>query len=507
MDAGPRSLPRRRAPGAVRAAAAYLGAAALAALLPLGGCATYTSRVADLRPSLAAGDFDKALATIESTREGKDRLLYWLERGLILHYADRYAESNEAFQTAEELAADLYTRSISEGAFSLLTSDETISYRASPQEMAMVPYYRALDYVYLGRREDAVVEARKASLYLRQYVARTQEALGAEGEIDPEAARDLDLLADNAFLQYFSGLLYEWDGELNDAFISYRNAADAYAVAGAALAVATPPWLAGDLRRTGGRLGFADELAELARRHPALFAAADSADAADSPDPAAAVAADPAGPRGEVVLLFELGYVASRKQVELNVPVLERDDRTDVPALSRRLAVRTRSDWDAGDARIAYWLRVAVPELVQTPAPAATVRVSAPVAGAHAVAVPVEDVSGRVRLGFEAERGTILLKTLARGLAKYAATEGADDQGAVAGILANIFGAVTEKADTRSWLTLPQRILMVRLSLPAGRYDLKVELADAAGAPLRTEVLPDLVVRAGDWTFANRRIF
>ena len=50
------------------------------------------------------GRFDLALETIEEEAGSKDRLLYYLERGLILHYADRHAESNEAFAAAERTA-------------------------------------------------------------------------------------------------------------------------------------------------------------------------------------------------------------------------------------------------------------------------------------------------------------------------------------------------------------------------------------------------------------------
>mgnify|MGYP002063766491 CR=1 FL=1 len=58
--------------------------------------------------------------------------------------------AREAFAAAERLSDDLYTKSISEGAFSLISNDNAISYRARPYEMAMVPYFRALNYLALG---------------------------------------------------------------------------------------------------------------------------------------------------------------------------------------------------------------------------------------------------------------------------------------------------------------------------------------------------------------------
>jgi hypothetical protein len=512
--------------------------ALLAGLLLLAGCSTYTARYAALRPDLADGRYDAALKIIEENRKGKDLLLYYLEKAMVLHYADRWRESNEVFQLAEDLAADLYTKSVSEGLFSLITSDNSISYRARPFEMAMIPYYRALNYIYLDQKEDALVEARKASLYLREYASLTRQALqeaGGEGDKKSEAKHGdsdaVELLSNNAFLHYFSGMLYEWDGEVNDAFIAYRNAADAYATTMRELDVQPPPALANDLVRAGERLGFMTEVEEIFAAHPDLFGqdnedpdegqvgsgalAAPEAPAPLAPAQETAPTEQVAPTRsslqttatGEVVLLLELGYIAHKEQQELNVPVLKGDNYNDNDAWARGLAVRTRPGWSAGKREIDYWLRVAVPEMVSDRPQVQSARVSAGLAGTHAVTVIADDLEGQAMLTFQDEYGTILLKTLVRGLAKYATKEAADDKGAVAGILANIFGAVTETADTRSWITLPNMIAVARLSLPVGVHDLRIDLLDAKGRVVTTEDISGVIVRQGDWRFVSRRVF
>ena len=154
--------------------------------------------------------------------------------------------------------------------------------------------------------------------------------------------------------------------------------------------------------------------------------------------------------------------------------------------------------WSAGKAEIDYWLRVAVPKLAGNRPAVVGARVSAGVAGGNAVAVPVEDIEGRAFTTFEAEQGAVLLKTLARGLAKYAATKQADKKGKGAGWLANLVGAAFETADTRSWLTLPNRIAMARLRLPGGVHDLQVELTDADGRTVATETIAGVTVRSDD---------
>jgi len=120
----------------------------------------------------------------------------------------------------------------------------------------------------------------------------------------------------------------------------------------------------------------------------------------------------------------------------------------------------------------------------------------------------VANVARQARVTFDAEKPTIFFKTILRGLTKYLATRGAKKAGGeAAGVLANILGAVTETADTRSWLTLPEQVHMVRLSLPAGEYELRLDMLDDAGHVAASTTIPGVVVRAGDFTFVSRRVF
>jgi hypothetical protein len=459
----------------------------LAVTALLTGCATYSDQQGELRPLLANADYDAALAKLESLG-GKDRLLYELERGLVLHYAERWAESNEAFEAAERTADDLYTRSVSEGALSLFTNDTAISYRARPFELAMVPYYRALNYVCLGERTGAVVEGRKASELLARYVDATLGGVDAEQRDAYEATKN------DAFLLHVSGMLYDWDGETNDAFIAYRNAAFAYAQNAPRLGLEIPPALAADLERTGGQLGFASELAQLRGTCPAVWAAADAA-----PDTTSAAG------RGEVVLFVETGFVPARRQVRIDLPIFKSDSRDDDAGLAVVVSGRYQSTYSVPErAKVAYWLSVALPELPIAPQASPEVVVTAsglPVRGAQTA-----NFAALAKATFDAEFGTILLKTVARGLAKYLGTREAEKAGQGLGVLANLFASVTETADTRSWLTLPHSIFLVRMTLPAGEHTLRAAIDDGSGQA-RQVTIPGVVVRDGGWTFLSRRLY
>lgn len=459
--------------------------------LVVAACAPYTAKTRELLPQLSAGRFDAALRTLDDNRASRDELLYLLQKGLVLHQAGRWDESNRTFEAAERRADDLYTKSVSQAVASWIINDTTVAYRAEPFEMAMVPYYRALNYIRLEQPGEALVEARKASHDLERWVDLTGRALGDDESWKQTRAR----LNNNAFLQYFSGLLYEWNGEINDAFIAYRNAADAYALATQVLAVRAPADLGAGLVRTGRLLGFDDELRHLRERHPGLL-----------PDDGGGPPA--AGGEGQVVLLLELGVVPGKVQREIDFPILESDDYDDYDAWAVDLSGRVAVGWHSpGNVKIDYWLRVAFPQLVSTRPGIDSARVEAIGAGRSTPAVPVEDLEGRAFNTFEAGQPKLVVKTVARALIKYAAKKEAEKKNEVAGYLVNLFGAVLEKADTRSWSTLPNSIWIARLSLPPGTHDLHLQLGAAPGRPALTESIPGVVVRAQDTTFVAYRVY
>ena len=63
-------------------------------------------------------------------------------------------------------------------------------------------------------------------------------------------------------------------------------------------------------------------------------------------------------------------------------------------------------------------------------------------------------------------------------LAGAAASSGGNNSSGAAllGLAVNLAGVFTERADTRSWFTLPGEIHLARLPLSPGEYKLKVEL-------------------------------
>ncbi len=66
-------------------------------------------------------------------------------------------------------------------------------------------------------------------------------------------------------------------------------------------------------------------------------------------------------------------------------------------------------------------------------------------------------------------------------MAKAASSSGGGSSSSSAGaglfgLAVNLTAVLTERADTRSWFTLPGEIHLARLSLPPGEYNVKIEL-------------------------------
>jgi hypothetical protein len=73
----------------------------------------------------------------------------------------------------------------------------------------------------------------------------------------------------------------------------------------------------------------------------------------------------------------------------------------------------------------------------------------------------------------------------------------------VAALAVEIAGLVTERADTRSWLTLPSRVYLARVPLPPGTYTVKVDLLGDYGQIVATQEYANITIRQGAKTYLS----
>ena len=101
-------------------------------LLSFLGCGPKMDHYQQLDQYVYNHQYDAALQLMEESREGyqqRNQALYYMEDGLLAHFAGRHSESIESLLKAESILDELYTRSISKQAASFVFNDNTIPYR------------------------------------------------------------------------------------------------------------------------------------------------------------------------------------------------------------------------------------------------------------------------------------------------------------------------------------------------------------------------------------------
>lgn len=457
---------------------ALRGTAAVAlAVVLLSGCASYSQKALAVRDPLIRGDLEAAQSFLEKEQPGGKGLPYLFELGLVQRERGEYRASNATFEDAEQLVDELYTKSVSKEILALATSDETIPYDGEIWERVLVNYYRALNYVDLGDFESALVECRKLNQKLQVYT---------DSSDDPPTYRT------DAFAQYVTAILYEASGDLNDAWVSLRLADEGYAHYLEAYGVPPPPSLASDLLRIATDYGYDDDLDRLRERYP---------DATFTPT-------SELMQEGEIVVFYGEGFVPPKIQEEVTIPLLKTEWEDDHEDYARKLSRPGYRHRKYKKSELEYLLRIALPAYAPRAPGDLPGHAVVETDGASGRTVVAEDLDAIARHGLEDRMGGILFKTILRALGKYALTRGVEDKtGKVGGILANLVTAATEKADTRSWITLPRTIQMTRLRVEPGVHDVEITCFDAHGALLNRVVFEDVEVGAGQVRILSHRTF
>ncbi len=427
------------------------------------GCGGYKFQEVEI--ALETGKPEDAHTYLQKHAPKNSDIPFLFELGLVAHYADHFPESSAAFDQAGDIAEDRYTKSVSKEVTSLVTSDKLRPYAGTGYERLFSHYYRALNYVYRGQLEGALVECRRATALIDYFKSDdTYDFFGA------------------GFLAYFSGMVFEAAGEWNDAYISYRQAAVYYQNTAAKTGVEMPDNIGSSLVRLTHKLGFTDEFERYRQQY-------------GTPPPRLENT-------GELILFYETGYVPPKSEAALTFPILKTDnveDETFVPRLMQREGRLYK------DIELEYLLRVAIPTIGSLRPRFAGIEVTA--AQSQKRGTLVADIESTAIETFHAERPIILLRTLARAIGKYVLYRKANKENKALGLLVNLAGVVTEQADTRSWKTLPNQIFVVRMSLPAGNHTLNLSFLDANRRGSQRESVPNINITANRITFLNYRTY
>jgi tetratricopeptide (TPR) repeat protein len=410
------------------------------AVLMLSSC-TSGNVFSKLDRNLVSGDCPAAIALIdERDREygSNNQLIYLLDAAMVNMQCGNLDAAQSKFRGAEDLAERLWTESISRNALSLVTNDTVLAYAGEDFERVMIHLMSAIGFLQAGQPDEALVEARRLDSLLAIYNDKYEKK---------------NIYKADAFARYLSGMLREADGAWDEAFIDYRRAVDIYREDYQAYDTALPKMLTTDLVRAAQAADRMTDISDLI--------------AAGTIDPLHHAAAPPG--LGKVVFITFAGYAPQKVQDMVVVPT---------------------SHGPVG---------VAFPRMVVTPPRCSQGRLNLYGAGQffESDLVLVEDVNRIAVKNLEDRKGRILAKAIARAVAKQVvihsiarSRDNRKDERTVEAILNLINVLLVERADTRSWRTLPGRIYMTRVFVPAGTYRVALEACGetwADFAPLTVE--------------------
>ncbi|HQB97299.1 MAG TPA: hypothetical protein PKZ46_00100, partial [Candidatus Cloacimonadota bacterium] len=113
--------------------------------------------------AITSRDIPSALRIVE--RKGmyrnKERLLFYLDAGMLHHIHGNWQQSNELLTLAEETIEELYTKSVARAASSMLLNDNSLEYSGEDYEDIYINVFKALNYIELGDPDAAMVEVRR----------------------------------------------------------------------------------------------------------------------------------------------------------------------------------------------------------------------------------------------------------------------------------------------------------------------------------------------------------
>jgi hypothetical protein len=424
----------------------------LAAALSACGGPSQSSKKS-LNALLAAQDFAAAetrLRTLKQVQYGrKNAVLYHLDLGAVLHYAGKYKESDQQLGAAEDRMKELYTKSVSKTAGTLLLNDNTTDYAGEAFERALTNVFRALNYVFLDQPYEAVVEARK----VEQYLTELHSLRGKKS-----------VYKDDAFARYLDSLLYADIGKSDDARISYEAAQAAYR------------WYASDYNTPLPRFDL------------------------DEKEPGS----------GELVFLHYNGLapikVSKTFQVAWGqglaaVEATKGDDEESARALN---AVR--------GGLLGNQVTVSYPAYEQPPFSIAASEVLVEGKSAVTLvmenisAIAMKDLADRIALikTRAIARATVKF-ILAKAAEDAVARKYGKGWGLAAKMLASGAAAASETADTRGWTTVPAQIRMARMRLREGSHNVRIDFKDGAGRTVSSQVFKDVKIEKNRRTYLHSR--
>jgi len=269
--------------------------------------------------------------------------------------------------------------------------------------------------------------------------------------------------AADSFSRYLAAMIFEDLDEDDTAMVFYRKSHDSY-IKNSDVAVTEPDVLKADLLRLTEALGFDNEHAQYKEGFQKV----------------AYVTSKQLNKKGELVVIVNNNLVPIKTEHAINAQ-----------GKSGRLV------------RISVPLYQSRPHIVE--------KIKIKVDGKEFSGEITEDIAKIARYMLNKQLPLITARAVARAVVKDKTASKAGEANPIIGLIVNIFGFVSERADTRSWVTLPQNIHLARIPLDAGTYDITVELLSKHNKIIATQNYDNVKINNNQktyktyhWVSANR---
>ncbi|RLD53794.1 MAG: hypothetical protein DRJ01_18905, partial [Bacteroidetes bacterium] len=188
-----------------------------------------------LDEKLKTQNYAGAISQIDSAKERfykkKERVLYYLDIGMLYHYNREFQKSNEMLTKAENTMDELFTKSISRAATSILLNDNSLEYCGEDYENIYVNIFKALNYLGLDQFDEAFVEIRRIDQKLsvledkyKKIAKQYNRSKNKKNNFKTGKSR----FQNSALGRYLSLLIYRTENKLDDARIDLNKIKEAW---------------------------------------------------------------------------------------------------------------------------------------------------------------------------------------------------------------------------------------------------------------------------------------
>jgi uncharacterized protein len=464
--------------------------------LMFAGCADKSLlRFEKIANSAERDDYAKAAADVRKSKDlygSTNALLYHMDLGVLYHYAGKFDSSVIELSKAVAIHDDLFAKSVSNEALSLVANDNVRPYRGKPHEIVLLHQFLAFDYLAMGKYDDALVESRQAQLYL--------------DELKRKAGKDVKAFADDGMFRYLTALTYQAAGQRDDAAISMYQAIKAYRSG----PIPLPPLVARDAFATLKARDRENDIQELKLTDVSL--------------PAAGAPGPGASPEGtEIIVIGEAGRSPALAQnvfwgtwAKDGVLVIHYKDSNGkevtqvlpAPGLSPSEADK------AGRGRktrsgTTFHIKFAMPALKDVPSRTRFFTVAGEAAPVPVKTEPLTHLDPLLTSYLEENQSAMLLRTVIRVVTRTIAAEKTKSAISGSNPLLNLFLNIGtdvladqfEQADTRTWFLLPKTVQIARIPVKPGVHSFTVQAHDGSGNALGSTSFDNVSVKAGEKKF------